>query len=135
MINLPSTLLLGVECHLVNINILIGARSDRHLPPYPPRDILHHMGHVPEFLGPFPTGIAAAHFHPPMMPVPPPHMIPGSGFAAVPHPQFATPFHPVPIIPFHEPWVNNHITIYSNNLVIAAATTWPMSYATFQRTL
>jgi len=60
------------------------------------------MGHieVPEYLGP----ISASCFGPPMMR---PHIIPGQGIIAVPHPQFTTPLRPVPIIPFHEPWVGN----------------------------
>ena len=85
---------------LLQLGVGPGAHGDRHFPPYPP-DVLHQMGHVPEFLGP-----AAAHFHPPVMAMPP-HVIPGPGITAVPRLQFGTPFHPVPMIPLHEPWVNN----------------------------
>lgn len=83
----------------------VGNHGDRHFPLYPPPDVLHHMGHHPEFLGPAAAAAAGGHFHPPMMPMPP-HIIPGPGMPPVPHPHFGTPFHPVPIIPFHEPWVN-----------------------------
>ena len=93
---------------LMFIGVVQGAHGDRHFPLYPPPDMLHHMGHPPEFLVP----AAAVHFHPPMMPMPP-HIIPGPGMPPVPHPQIGAPFHPVPMIPFHEPWVKIVNDIYN----------------------
>lgn len=88
---------------LTFIGIGPSAHGDRKVPPIP-HDAFHQMGHIgiPEFLEP----LSISHFHPPVMPMPP-HVMPGPGIAAVPHPHFIPPFHSVPIISFHEPWVND----------------------------